>query len=459
MFDWLLIALTVLSAVIVAKLILKKYNAIFVFFASGLVILMVASVLTGTPILGKATLGNVVLDAFGFITKTFKSSIAGIGSLIMVVTGYATYMKHTQASTKLAYMATMHLGGIRNKYLILAAFYLVGMALKLVLTSQASLAVLMLATVFPVLMALGIRPITGASVLALLCLDYGPNDGSSLFMSTVAKLNPVEMFLHYQARVALCIILVTAVLIPLYYHYMDKKDAEESHGPVQAPEPVPNPPVPGFYVLLPLIPLIIVFADYFIPSTKIDVITANFIGFAITFIIEFIRRSDRAAIPQDMAVILKGMANVFVSVVSIIISASVFAQGIKILGGITIFTNWISGMQGAVLLIMIILTVITRRRPVLRLRAPDPGHRRQTRRTDHDHFAAYGARYIHRPRVVPRLRRPHRHRRYGRPRTHCAGQTDRAPAVYHARRQYCGIVFLHDDVTPCPAVNVIVRRI
>ena len=71
MSGWLLIALTVLSAVVVAKLILKKYNAIFVFFASGLVILMAASVLTGTPILGKATLGNVALDAFGFLTQTF----------------------------------------------------------------------------------------------------------------------------------------------------------------------------------------------------------------------------------------------------------------------------------------------------------------------------------------------------------------------------------------------------
>lgn len=31
MFDWLLIGLTVIFAVIVAKLILKRYNAIFVF--------------------------------------------------------------------------------------------------------------------------------------------------------------------------------------------------------------------------------------------------------------------------------------------------------------------------------------------------------------------------------------------------------------------------------------------
>lgn len=361
MYDWFLIALTVIFAVIVAKLILKKYNAIFIFFASGVIILMSASLLTGNPILGKDTLGNVFLDTFGFITKTFKTNVAGVGAIIMVVTGYAAYMKHIQASTKLAYVATRLLGGIKNKYLILSAFFLVGMALKLVLTRQASLAVLMLATVFPVLIALDIRPITAASVLALLCLDYGPNDGSTLFMSQVTEMNVVDMFIRYQSKVALCIILVTAVLIPFYYRYMDRRDAAtvDEVAEVKQNEVLQDPDVPFFYIFLPLVPLVIVFADYFIPSTKIDVISANFIGYALTFIIEFIRRSDRAAIPQDMVVILKAMGNVFVTVVSIIISASVFAQGIKVLGGITIFTNMISDMQGAVLIIMILLTVIT----------------------------------------------------------------------------------------------------
>lgn len=360
MFDWLLIALTVLCAVVVAKFILKKYNAIFVFFASGVVILISASLLTGTPILGKDTLGNVFLDAFGFITKTFKTNVSGVGAIIMVVTGYAAYMKHIQASTKLAFMASRLLNGIRNKYLILSVFFLVGMALKLVLTSQASLAVLMLATVFPVLMVLGIRPITAASVLALLCLDYGPNDGSTLFMSTVADMNVVELFLLYQSKVALCIIVVTAILIPFYYSYMDKRDEGKgnvSHTVKQ--EVLENPSVPVFYIFLPLVPLVIIFADYFIPSIKIDVITANAIGFALTFLIEFIRRSDRKEIPQDMVVILKAMGNIFVSVVAIIISASVFAQGIKVLGGITVFTNIIADMQGAVLIVMTLLTVIT----------------------------------------------------------------------------------------------------
>ena len=378
MYSWFLIALTIIFAVIVAKLILKKYNAIFVFFASGVVILMAASLLTGTPILPKGSLGNVFLDTFGFLTATFKKNIAGIGTLIMVVTGYATYMKHIGASTKLAFTASRLLGGISNKYLILSAFYLIGMCLKLVLPSQVSLAVLMLATVFPVFIALGIRPITAASVLALLCLDYGPNDGSTLFMANVAEMNVVDMFLRYQYKVVLSIVLVTALLIPLYYCYMDRKDAArgDADGELGKGQEIENPSVPFFYVFLPLIPLVLVFAAHFLPSIKIDVITANFIGFAVTFVCEFIVRKDRSRIPSDMAEIFKGMANVFVSpsdmaeifkgmanvfvsVVAIIISASVFAEGIKILGGITIFTNMISDMKGATLLIMAILTGIT----------------------------------------------------------------------------------------------------
>jgi DcuC family C4-dicarboxylate transporter len=359
MYNWFLLALTIIFTVIVAKLILKKYNAIFVFFASGVIILISASLLTGTPILGKESMGNVFLDAFGFITKTFQSNIAGIGTIIMVVTGYAEYMKRIKASTKLAFIASGPLRKIKNKYLILSGFFLVGMALKLVLTSQASLAVLMLATVFPVLMVLEISPMTGASVLALLCLDYGPNDGSTLFMSTVTQMNVVDLFLQYQFKVVLCIILVTAVLIPFYYRYMDRKDKEGGLSSVVDSKQLEDPAIPNFYVVLPLLPLLIVFVNYFVSPVKIDVITANVIGFAVTFIIEFIRRSDRSEIPADMVVILKAMGNIFASVVSIIISASVFAEGIKVLGGITIFTNMISGMQGAVLIVMVLLTGLT----------------------------------------------------------------------------------------------------
>ncbi|MDO4922393.1 MAG: C4-dicarboxylate transporter DcuC [Phascolarctobacterium sp.] len=355
----LLIGLTVIFSLIVARLILKKYNAIFVFFASGIVIMLAANALTGTPILGKTTMGSPLLDVFGFLSQSFKTNIANIGMIIMMVTGYAAYMKHIQASTKLAYLASNPLSKIRNKYLVLSGMYLVGMALKLVITSQAGLSVLLLATVFPVLMAIGISPITSASVLSLICIDYGPNDGSTIFMSGVLQMNVVDLFLKHQLAVAGSIIAVMAVLIPFYYKYMDNRD--KSRGTYQAQEitKLDNPDVPTYYALLPVIPLAIVFADYFIPSTKIDVITANIMGMFITFVIEFCRRSDRSEIPKDVVVILRAMADIFVSVVAIIISASCFAQGIKMLGGISIFAHYAAGMEGAVFIIMLVLALIT----------------------------------------------------------------------------------------------------
>ena len=355
----LLIALTVIFSVIVAKLILKKYNAIFVFFTSGIVIMLIAHALTGTSILGKETLGNPFLDVFGFLSKSFKTNLSNIGMIIMSVTGYAAYMKHIQASTKLAYLASNPLSKIKNKYLVLSGMYLVGMALKLVITSQAGLSVLLLATVFPVLMAIGISPLTAASVLSLICIDYGPNDGSTIFMSGVLKMNVVDLFLQHQIAVAGSIIIVLALLIPFYYKYMDNRDKSRGTYKVQEITKLENPNVPAYYALLPIIPLAIVFADYFIPSTKIDVITANIMGMFITFAIEFMRRSDRNEIPKDIVVILRAMADIFVSVVAIIISASAFAQGIKMLGGISIFAHYAATMDGAAFIIMFVLALIT----------------------------------------------------------------------------------------------------
>lgn len=359
MYDMFLIVLTIVSAAIVAKLILKKYNSIFVFFASGIIILMGASLLTNTPILGKATLGNVFLDTFGFITTTFKKNISGVGMIIMAVTGYAAYMKHIQASTKLAYLASRPLGKIKNRYLVLSGMFVVGMALKLVITSQAGLALLLLSTVFPVLMAIGIRPITAASVLCLVCLDYGPNDGSTVFMASVLKMDVVSLFLQYQIYVALSIIAALALLIPFYYRYMDNLDKVRGDYAIKDASILDDPPCPTFYAFLPLVPLIIVFAAYFIPNVKIDVVTANVLGIAITFLIEFIRRPDCGEIPKDIVVILRAMGDIFVSVVSIIIAASVFAEGIKTLGGISILAHAFSDMNGAVVLTMLLLGGIT----------------------------------------------------------------------------------------------------
>ena len=147
----IMILCTILSVGVVAYFVLKNYNPIFIFFVSGIVILIAAFYLTGTPLPNsqrkpeEITFLTNLLDSFAFITATFKKNLAGVGLIIMSVAGFAAYMKHINASAKLAYLANKPLGKIKNKYLVLSGTFVVGMALKIVISSYAGLLILLLA--------------------------------------------------------------------------------------------------------------------------------------------------------------------------------------------------------------------------------------------------------------------------------------------------------------------------
>lgn len=152
--DLISLVLTLFFVSLVAYFILKNYNPIFIFFFSGIVILISAFYLNGTLIpttkraLEDITFITNLLDSFAFITDSFKKNLAGVGLVIMSVAGFAAYMKHINASSKLAYIANKPLGKIKNKYLVLSGTFVVGMALKIVISSYAGLLILLLACIY-----------------------------------------------------------------------------------------------------------------------------------------------------------------------------------------------------------------------------------------------------------------------------------------------------------------------
>ncbi|WP_299547118.1 C4-dicarboxylate transporter DcuC [uncultured Helicobacter sp.] len=347
----LMILSTLLCVGVVAYYILKKYNPIFVFLFSGILILVFAFYFTGmpipkSPVRESASFLDVLLDSFAFITATFKTQLAGVGLIIMSVAGFAAYMKHINASAKLAFLANKPLGKIKNKYLILSGTFVVGMALKIVISSYAGLLLLLLACIYPVLIALKIRPITAVCVLSLIALDYGPKDGNSINMADMVgqKDNVVGLFLNYQIWSVIAYVAVIAILIPLYFAWVDKRDKAKGVlcDEVETPEII-DPKCPTLYILFPWLPVVFLFSAYFL-GIKLDVVTANFVSIALVFIVEFARHRDGKKLGEDMVVILKAMAEIFVSVVSIIIAASVFAEGIKALGGVGILANAVSSL-------------------------------------------------------------------------------------------------------------------
>lgn len=354
------VILTLAFIVVVAYMVVKKYNSVLVFLGSSMVVLMVYAGVTGVSILGDSGSGNAVLDVFTYVTNQFKSNTSSTGMILMMVTGYATYMNHIGASTKLAYLATRPLTKMKNPYTILSGLLVIGCLLKLVVTSHVGLVTLLMSVTFPIMTSLGISPLSAASVVIFsgFC-DWGPNDSSAVFAAeNVAGMPMMEYFVTYQGRLAAIVILIAAVTLPMYLRFMDKKDMERS-GKATEITALEDAACPLYYAVFPIIPLVLVVMGAFVPSMKVDVATANIMALSLVFAVELIRGKDKKAVTNDMSVVMKAMGGAFASVVSILIAAAVFAAAIKLLDGINIISNFLASAGSGAIVAIILMSLIT----------------------------------------------------------------------------------------------------
>lgn len=358
--NFLLVLFTIAVIFSIAKLILKKYNTVFIFVATGIIILLIITAVKGVSILPEnQQVGNIYLDVFEFVRRTLMTNTAGLGVVLMTVTGYAMFMSHIGASTKLALKATKPLKKMGSPYVVLAVIFVIGCLLKLVITSHSGLGLLMVATTFPILLSLGVSRLSAGAVMCFTgFLDWGPNDSSAIFAAKLVDMPVMDYFLQYQGKVALIVLLVSIIFIPSYYKYLDKK-LNEKNVDVKNIKEVEEPNCPDYYSILPIIPLILVAIFSFVDFIKMDVVTANLVSFALAFILEIIRYKNVKIAAQGTEIILKSMGTCFANIVSIVVSAAVFAEAIKQIGGVTIVANFLASLNGGLLISMFLMSLIT----------------------------------------------------------------------------------------------------
>src|SRR5699024_9762717 len=156
----------------------KDFDPVVVFFIAGLLLLIYLAFTTGYTPMGDDTTGSLILDSFAFIGYQFKNQLGGVGTNLMVVAGYAALMTHIKASQKLATVATGPLRKLNKPYLIVGFLYIIGIILKMMITSHVGLSLLLMATIFPILIELGISRLSAAAVILLSgSMDWGVNDG------------------------------------------------------------------------------------------------------------------------------------------------------------------------------------------------------------------------------------------------------------------------------------------
>ena len=355
--------------VLAAWFIIKNYQPQTVLLLAGLSLLLITAVFfpDQSILYGKAkSIGWVGGDIFAFVKESLTTQVAGIGLIIMAAGGFADYMDHIKASNSMVNLCIKPLQMIKAPYLILAIGYVLSQLLHVAISSAAGLAMLLLVTFFPVLVRLGVSKAAAASMIGMSAfMDLGPAVGTANLAAKHAGMETAVYFAHYQLPVATGVMLAVAVLIFFTARYYDAKDGHiVTQQQVEQPTSEDTVKVPAFYAFLPVFPviLVIVFSPLVISSIKIDVVTAMIIGTLLAFFCELLVRRDFKTACKGIQVFFKGMGTMFTSIVSLLVCADVFAQGLQIIGAVDFIIHTVQAAGfgfGNMTIVMALLVCVT----------------------------------------------------------------------------------------------------
>ena len=374
----LVAALTVCT--FVARLILKKYKPQPVLILGGMTLMFIALLigwLWGEPtkIIGNphlppehifnraSSLGNSFFDMFAGMERVFSTRVAGVGLMIMALMGFVKYMDTIGASRALVRVAVKPLKSIRSPYVVIIFAYLIGMFMAMAIASAAGLGVLLMATMFPILISLGVSRGAAVAVIATAgAIGIGPTSGISMIIAETAgvvtsdgKADMAYFFFNYQIPITIPVIITVITLHVIFQRYWDKKEGyvityNQSH--IIDSKETEEDNAPSFYALFALLPLLLVIffnesvlllvnnglaamgLSFEFPVRTMSLITAIFISIFITMLIEYIRSFDAKKVFERIQIVFDGMGVAFATIITLVIAGEIFATGLLISGSI-----------------------------------------------------------------------------------------------------------------------------
>lgn len=327
---------------IAVRLILKRFKAQAVLISAGFLMMLCAIVMDFGPILpAKQSTGLIWFDVFQFVSKLLSTRTAELGMIIMISAGFASYMDKIGASGVLVHLAVQPLKLIRSRYVVLSAGFFICQFLHIFVPSAAGFLMLLMVTVYPIYVGLGISRLTATAVIATnASLDVTPVGGNTILASKISGITPVEYFASYQMPVLIIASLIMAVMHFFIHRRFEKAEQEQQ----AAEEAVVNEGddgkekilAPLYYAVLPTIPLILVMAfGYFkINGIDIGITAAMLLSIFIAMFCEFLRYRDLGKVFSSIQIVFDSMGKSFANVITLIVSGEIFAKGLQSLGAI-----------------------------------------------------------------------------------------------------------------------------
>ena len=393
------ILLAVAAIAAVGYFIFKKVHAASAIFAVGVLLLIIAAA-TGRIEYSSAKIepsGNAFYDELLIIESLFKSRYSGTGMAIMVLFGFVGYMRHIGADAKTVVALSKPLRKFNGSYWLVPIGFLVGTLLSLVVPSAAALSLLLVATLMPALIAAGLSPLTvGAVIVTSSTIAPSPLEAGLIQGASLVDMTVTEFVFGNVAKATIPALIIVAFTHMWWQHRCDIKDAakmqaevgagvgapagsagagdvasedaaelQESESDRRVREAVERAEgLPGFYAILPLLPLILIIVSAILNRMGVitfeaEILPVTVVSLMVTMVIEAIRLRDINYAVDSFKEFFAGLGEAAAGVVALIVAAAILVEGITQMGVIEGLTNIAQRSSGAAVLMVIIFVAAT----------------------------------------------------------------------------------------------------
>ncbi|HHQ6537284.1 TPA: C4-dicarboxylate transporter DcuC [Serratia fonticola] len=357
----LIISLAVL--VVAGYAIAKNYDTKLVLFSAGIVLMLAAATL-GLPILSAgAGTGTVWLDPLKQIELDFIKQFSRAGIIIMVLFGFSAYMSHIGANDVAVKIMSKPIAKIRSPYILVPIVFWIGSLLSLIIPSAASLAVILMATLYPILRVAKMSSLSAAGVIATTAtIVPTPLGGDNVVAAKILGFeHVVDYVTMHHAVISLPVLVIIGIAHYFWQKYMDKRQGAAAFTDVDESKLTTNNQLPpAYYALFPLIPLfLIVVFGLFFRQIKIGLVEITLFSFALAFIVELIRKGDLREQMKNSSLFFTGMGQGFSQVVVLIVAASTLVAGLTAIGAISTVASLVKEVNNAGIGLMFIFSGLT----------------------------------------------------------------------------------------------------
>lgn len=348
----------VVVAVGVGRYIIKGYSATGVLMVGGLLLLIISALMGKSVLPANATsTGWRATDIVEYVKILLMSRGGDLGMMIMMLCGFAAYMTHIGANDVVVKIASKPLQMINSPYLLMVAAYIVACLMSLAVSSATGLGVLLMATLFPVMVNVGISRGAAAAICASpAAIILAPTSGDVVLAAQASEMPLVDFAFKTTLPISVAAIICMAIAHFFWQRYLDNK-SQEKHEMMDVNDIKTH--APSFYAILPFTPIIgvLIFDGKWGP--ELHIITVLVICMLLAAVIEFLRSFSAKVVYAGLEVAYRGMADAFATVVMLLVAAGVFAQGLSTVGFISGLIGLAQSFGTGGLAMMLVLVVIT----------------------------------------------------------------------------------------------------